>query len=60
MKIKKVILTNFRGYRNPTEINFNDLTVFVGRMFTAGAIDPPRRLRLTPASLKFNSSVAEI
>lgn len=29
-------------------------------MFTAGAIDPPRRLRLTPASLKFNSSVAEI
>ena len=31
MKIKKVILTNFRGYRNPTEINFNDLTVFVGR-----------------------------
>lgn len=31
MKIKKVILTNFRGYRTPTEINFNDLTVFVGR-----------------------------
>lgn len=31
MKIKKVVLTNFRGYRNPTEINFNDLTVFVGR-----------------------------
>lgn len=29
-------------------------------VFTAGAIDPPRRLRLTPASLKFNSSVAEI
>ena len=31
MKIKKVILTNFRGYRNSTEINFNDLTVFVGK-----------------------------
>ena len=31
MKIKKVILTNFRGYTNSTEINFNDLTVFVGR-----------------------------
>ena len=31
MKIKKIILTNFRGYRNPTEIEFNDLTVFVGR-----------------------------
>jgi len=30
------------------------------KLFTAGAIDPPRRLRLTPASLKFNSSVAEI
>ena len=32
----------------------------LSQMFTAGAIDPPRRLRLTPASLKFNSSVAEI
>lgn len=31
MKINKVILTNFRGYSNPTEIYFNDLTVFVGR-----------------------------
>lgn len=31
MRIKKIILTNFRGYRNPTEIAFNDLTVFVGR-----------------------------
>lgn len=31
MKIKKVILTNFRGYKSTTEINFNDLTVFVGR-----------------------------
>ena len=31
MKIKKVILTNYRGYRNPTEIDFNNLTVFVGR-----------------------------
>lgn len=30
MKIKKVVLTNFRGYRNPTEIGFNDLSVFVG------------------------------
>lgn len=31
MKIKKVILSGFRGYRNRTEIDFNDLTVFVGR-----------------------------
>ena len=31
MKIHKVTLTNFRGYRDPTTINFNDLTVFVGR-----------------------------
>lgn len=31
MRIKEVILTNFRGYRNPTVINFNNLTVFVGR-----------------------------
>lgn len=36
---------------------FDALTSY---LFTAGAIDPPRRLRLTPASLKFNSSVAEI
>ena len=31
MKIKKVILTGFRGYANSTEIDFEDLTVFVGR-----------------------------
>ena len=31
MKIHKVTLTNFRGYRNPVTIEFNDLTVFVGR-----------------------------
>lgn len=31
MKIHKVTLVNFRGYRNPTTITFNDLTVFVGR-----------------------------
>lgn len=31
MKIKKVVLTNFRGYSTPTEIFFDDLTVFVGR-----------------------------
>ena len=31
MKIHKVTLINFRGYRNPTTITFNDLTVFVGR-----------------------------
>jgi len=31
MKIHTITLTNFRGYRNPTTIEFNDLTVFVGR-----------------------------
>ena len=31
MKIKKVILTGFRGYANSTEIDLEDLTVFVGR-----------------------------
>lgn len=31
MKIHKVTLCNFRGYRNPTTIDFNNLTVFVGR-----------------------------
>ena len=31
MKIKRVILENFRGFRKKTAINFNDLTVLVGR-----------------------------
>ena len=31
MKIHKVTLANFRGYKDETTINFNDLTVFVGR-----------------------------
>lgn len=31
MKIHKITLEKFRGYRNPTTIEFNDLTVFVGR-----------------------------
>lgn len=31
MKIKQVSLYNYRGYRELTTINFNDLTVFVGR-----------------------------
>ncbi len=31
MKIKFATLTNFRGYKETTTINFNDLTVFVGR-----------------------------
>ena len=31
MKIKRVILENFRGYREKTAIDFNDLTVLVGR-----------------------------
>lgn len=31
MKIHRVTLTHFRGYRNPTTIDFDDLTVFVGR-----------------------------
>lgn len=31
MKILKVKLENFRGYKDETVINFNDLTVFVGK-----------------------------
>lgn len=31
MKIHKVTLTNFRGYKDPTTIDFGNLTVFVGR-----------------------------
>lgn len=31
MKIHKITLENFRGYRSPTTIEFNALTVFVGR-----------------------------
>lgn len=31
MKIRRVIITNFRGYEKPTVIDFDDLIVFVGR-----------------------------
>lgn len=31
MKIERVILSNYRGYSKSTIIDFNDLTVFVGR-----------------------------
>jgi len=31
MKISQVKISNFRGYKNETTINFNDLTVFVGK-----------------------------
>ncbi len=31
MKIKRMCITNFRGYRERTEIKFDDITVFVGR-----------------------------
>ena len=31
MKISQVKITNFRGYKDETTVNFNDLTVFVGK-----------------------------
>ncbi len=31
MKIRKVEITNFRGYKSKTEIDFNDFTVFIGK-----------------------------
>lgn len=31
MKIEKLILSNFRSYKNEIEIDFNDLNVFVGK-----------------------------
>ena len=31
MKIRSLSITNFRGYRNTTQIFFDDLTVFVGK-----------------------------
>lgn len=31
MKIKNIRIKNFRGYMQETIIDFNDLTVFVGR-----------------------------
>ena len=31
MKIKQVKISNFRGYKDETTIDFNDLTVFVGK-----------------------------
>lgn len=32
MKIDSMKISNFRGYAENTEIKFNDLTVFVGKM----------------------------
>jgi len=31
MKIKKLILENFRCYKDKTEIEFQDLTIFIGK-----------------------------
>lgn len=31
MKISQVKISNFRGYKDETKIDFNDLTVFVGK-----------------------------
>ncbi|MDX2190786.1 MAG: ATP-binding protein [Bacteroidota bacterium] len=31
MKINSLVLENFRGYKNPTSITFNDLTVLIGK-----------------------------
>ena len=31
MKLAKLIITNFRGYKNRTEVGFNDITTFVGK-----------------------------
>lgn len=31
MKLTKLIITNFRGYKNRTEVGFNDITTFVGK-----------------------------
>ena len=31
MRLKKVILENYRGYKNKTEIDFNDLTALIGK-----------------------------
>ena len=31
MKIEKLILSNFRSYKDEITINFDDLNVFVGR-----------------------------
>ncbi len=31
MKISQVKISNFRGYKDETTIDFNDLTVFVGK-----------------------------
>lgn len=31
MRIKRIVISNFRGYKDSTVIDFNNLTVFVGR-----------------------------
>lgn len=31
MKLTKLILSNFRGYKDKTEVDFSDITTFVGK-----------------------------
>lgn len=31
MKLKSVYLENFRGYQNPMNVEFDDLTTFIGK-----------------------------
>jgi len=54
---EKAFIVKYQKWCRKHSYHFSEDKALV---FTAGAIDPPRRLRLTPASLKFNSSVAEI
>lgn len=54
MRLKLLRLRNFRGYRNETEISFNDLTAFVGQN------DTGKSSILEALEIFFNNKVVKI
>lgn len=54
MKLKSLKIKNFRGYRNLVEIDFNDLTVFIGKN------DAGKSTILEALEIFFNNSLVKI
>lgn len=54
MKLKSLKIKNFRGYRNSVEVNFNDLTVFIGKN------DAGKSTILEALEIFFNNNLVKI
>jgi putative ATP-dependent endonuclease of the OLD family len=54
MRLKAIKLKNFRGYRNLTNVNFNDLSVFIGRN------DSGKTSIIEALEIFFNNSIVRI